>query len=45
MPSAWLRFFGAHDLNVELAQKALKPTGEWNEYEIVLIGTKIEVRI
>jgi hypothetical protein len=40
------KIFGAdHDLNVELAQKALKPTGEWNEYEIKLIGSKIEVRL
>ena len=40
------KIFGAnHDLNVELAQKVLKPTGEWNEYEIKLIGSKIEVRL
>ncbi len=40
------KIFGAdHDLNVELTQKALKPTGEWNEYEIKLIGAKIEVRL
>ncbi|NIP24127.1 MAG: DUF1080 domain-containing protein [Phycisphaerae bacterium] len=40
------KIFGAdHDLNVELAQKALKPTGEWNEYEIKLIGSKTEVRL
>jgi len=38
--------FGAtHDLNVALAQKALKPAGEWNEYEIKLIGSSIEVRL
>ncbi len=40
------KIFGAeHELNVELAQKALKPTGEWNKYEIKLIGSKIEVRL
>ena len=40
------KVFGAdHDLNVALTQKALKPTGEWNEYEIKLIGSKIEVRL
>ncbi|MDA0369808.1 MAG: DUF1080 domain-containing protein, partial [Proteobacteria bacterium] len=38
------KIFGAdHDLNVELAQTVLKPTGEWNAYEIRLIGSKIEV--
>lgn len=38
--------FGAeHELNVVSAQKALKPTGEWNEYEIKLIGSKVEVRL
>ena len=38
--------FGAkHDLNVELAQKALKPVGEWNAYEIKLVGSNIEVRL
>ncbi len=40
------KIFGAdHELNVEAAQKALTPTGEWNEYEIKLIGSKIEVRL
>lgn len=40
------KIFGAdHELNVELAQKALKSTGEWNEYEIKLIGSTIEVRL
>ncbi len=40
------KIFGAeHELNVELAQKALKPMGEWNKYEIKLIGSKIEVRL
>ncbi|MFN0126711.1 MAG: family 16 glycoside hydrolase [Verrucomicrobiales bacterium] len=40
------KIFGAdYDLDVELAQKALKPTGEWNAYEIVLIGSTIEVRL
>jgi hypothetical protein len=40
------KIFGAeHELHVESAQKALKPTGEWNEYEIKLIGSKVEVRL
>ncbi len=38
--------FGAkHDLDVELTQKALKPDGEWNQYEIKLVGPRIEVRL
>lgn len=38
--------FGAkHDLNVPLTQKALKPVGEWNEYEIKIVGSRIEVRL
>ena len=40
------KIFGAkHDLNVELTKKVLKPDGEWNEYEIKLIGSSIEVRL
>lgn len=40
------KIFGVdHDLNVELAQQALKPTGEWNQYEIKLIGSTIEVHL
>ncbi len=40
------KIFGAkYDLNVKLAQKVLKPVGEWNEYEIKLIGPNIEVRL
>ncbi|MFV1968329.1 MAG: DUF1080 domain-containing protein [Pirellulaceae bacterium] len=40
------KIFGAeHELNVELTQKVLKPTGEWNEYEITLVGSKLEVRL
>lgn len=34
-----------NDLNVELTQKALKPVGEWNEYDIKTIGPRIEVRL
>jgi hypothetical protein len=34
-----------YNLNVELAQKVLKQIGEWNEYDIKLIGSKIEVRL
>ncbi|HUT90204.1 MAG TPA: DUF1080 domain-containing protein [Thermoguttaceae bacterium] len=38
--------FGAkHDLNVELAQKAIKPDGQWNKYEIKIVGSSIEVRL
>ncbi|NLX95027.1 MAG: DUF1080 domain-containing protein [Rhodopirellula sp.] len=38
--------FGAnHDLNVPLAQKVLKPVGEWNEYEIKIVGASIAVRL
>ena len=40
------RLFGAkYDLNVKLAQKVLKPVGEWNAYEIKLVGPKVEVRL
>ena len=40
------KIFGAkHDLKVELVQKTLKPVGEWNEYDIKLVGSKIEVRL
>ncbi len=40
------KIFGAkHDLKVELVQKTLKPVGEWNEYDIKLVGPKIEVRL
>lgn len=40
------RLFGAkYDLDVELAQKALKPVGEWNEYEIKVAGSNLEVRL
>jgi len=36
------KIWGAeYDLNVELTQKVLKPLGEWNEYEIKLVGSKI----
>jgi hypothetical protein len=34
-----------HDLNVELVQKVLKPDGEWNEYDIKIVGSRIEVRL
>jgi len=38
--------FGAkHSLNVDLAKKALKPDGQWNEYDITVVGPKIEVRL
>jgi hypothetical protein len=38
-------FNAKNDLNVELTQKALKPVGEWNEYEIKIVGPSIEVRL
>jgi len=38
--------FGAQrDLNVQLVQKVLKPDGEWNEYDIKIVGSRIEVRL
>jgi len=38
--------FGApHKLDVDLTQKALKPDGQWNEYDIKLVGSRIEVRL
>lgn len=40
------KIFGAeHELNVELVQKVLKPDAEWNEYDIKIVGSKIEVRL
>jgi len=40
------KIFGAkHKLSVERTQKALRPVGEWNEYEIKLVGPNIEVRL
>ncbi len=40
------KLFGTkYDLNVELAQKVLKPVGEWNAYEIKLVGSSLEVRL
>ena len=44
--SRMAKIFGAkHDLNVELVQKVLKPIGEWNEYDIKIAGSRIEVRL
>lgn len=38
--------FGApHDLDVELVKKVLKPDGQWNEYDIKIVGSDIEVRL
>ena len=40
------KIFGAkHELNLELTEKVLKPVGEWNEYEIKLVGSRLEVRL
>jgi 3-keto-disaccharide hydrolase len=38
-------FNAKNDLNVELTQKALKPDGKWNEYDIKVVGPRIEVRL
>ena len=38
-------FNAKNDLNLELTKKALKPDGEWNEYDIAIVGPKIEVRL
>ncbi len=38
-------FNAKNDLDVELTQKMLKPVGEWNEYEIKVVGPRIEVRL
>ena len=34
-----------HKRNIPLTQKVLKPDGEWNAYEIKLVGPSIEVRL
>jgi hypothetical protein len=34
-----------HKRNIDLTQKVLKPDGEWNQYEIKLVGPSIEVRL
>jgi hypothetical protein len=40
------KLFGAtYKQDVELTQKVLKPDGQWNEYEIKLVGPKLEVRL
>ena len=40
------RIFGAkYEQDVEVTQKVLKDVGEWNEYEIKLVGSNIEVRL
>ncbi len=38
-------FGTSHELNAELVQKVLKPDGEWNEYDIKVVGSTIEVRL
>lgn len=38
-------FNAENDLNVELTKKAMKPDGEWNEYDIKMVGPSIEVRL
>lgn len=30
---------------MDLVQKVLKPVGEWNEYDIKIVGSRIEVRL
>jgi len=44
-PRMAMIFRAPHTLDVALAQKALKPDGEWNEYEIKVVGPRIEVRL
>lgn len=40
------KIFGTrHDLDIELTKKVLKPTGEWNEYQITIKGANVEVRL
>ena len=38
-------FNAQHDLHVELVRKVLKPDGEWNEYDIKIVGPRIEVHL
>lgn len=38
-------FRAPYELDIERTQKALKPDGEWNAYEITLAGPKLEVRL
>jgi len=38
-------FGAAHDLKVALVKKTLKPDGQWNEYDIKIVGPRIEVRL
>jgi hypothetical protein len=38
-------FGTANKLDVPLTKKILKPIGEWNQYEIKIVGPKIEVRL
>ncbi len=38
-------FGSKFDLNVDLVKQVLKPDGEWNEYDIRAVGTRIEVRL
>ena len=44
-PRMAMIFNAKNDLNLELTKKALKPDGEWNEYDIAIVGPKIEVRL
>ena len=40
------KIFGTnHDLDIELTQKVLKPTSEWNEYQITITGANVEVQL
>ena len=40
------KIFGTnHELDIELTQKVLKPTGEWNEYQITIEGANVEVQL
>ena len=40
------KIWGAnHDLNADLVQFVLKPINEWNEYDVYLSGSRLEVRL
>jgi len=38
-------FATQNDLDVALVEKVLKPDGQWNEYDIEIVGPRIEVRL
>ena len=44
-PRMAMIFGTKHELDVKLVQKMLKPDGQWNDYEIKIVGPNIEVRL